>query len=143
MEERKADQDEERLRVVKMAAQIVREEIRAQVYDTNRYPTPAEIASGGQDLVPEALQVFVETVACKGKRGDSRALHRKCLAVEHSLIQITRPRSFISPIHFGLAVMFHKTEGRRYSTGHKYGITSLKNTLLAVIPLFLLAQQFQ
>ena len=113
-EQRVADPLQERLRVVQAAGQIVREDIKAMVYDTSRYPTPDEIAAGGQDLVPETLQSFINTVACEGKKGDREVLKRKCLAVEHQLIQITRPRSFLSLVHFGLSVLLHKSFGSRF-----------------------------
>ena len=99
---------------MRAAAQIVREDIKAQAYNTSRYPTPDEVAAGGPDLVPHTLQDFITTVACEGKKGDKEGLARKCLAVAHQLIQITRPRSLLSSVHFGLAVLLHKAFASRY-----------------------------
>lgn len=113
-EQRRTDETEERLRIVETAAEIVRQDICAEAYDTARYPTPAEVADGGQHSVPKTVQTFIEGVVCKGKKGNKEKLLRKCLALEHSLIAHTRPRSFMSPLHFGLAIMLHKFYASRY-----------------------------
>ncbi|XP_034250959.1 uncharacterized protein LOC117651244 [Thrips palmi] len=103
---------EERIRIVKAAAAIIREDIRAQPYDTSRYPTPDDLRGCGDNVIPPTLQTLVEDVVCKGRSGNMRRAKAVCRTLEEAIIAETRPRSFVSPMQVGLAVWLH----RRYAS---------------------------
>lgn len=66
---KKKDYHEERLRVIREAAAIIREDIRGVVYDKNNYPPSDEFVKDVEAAVPESLQVFLTTMITKDKRG--------------------------------------------------------------------------
>lgn len=99
--ERKSDENEERIRITKTAAEIVREDIRAQVYEVNNYPSPSTLHSSAVNQVPETLLCFLKEVIMKGKKTNSESLDKKCITIAHTIIAATRPRSFISSIMTG------------------------------------------
>lgn len=111
--ERKASLAEERLRVVQAAAQIILQDIRATVYDTDVYPTPdaLKMAEGGP--LPETLKYFLENViTTKAKRNHENAVKRKRCAIGEAVIAACRPRSFISPILLGVGIFAHLSGSR-------------------------------
>lgn len=107
------DIDTEKLRIVKMAATIIRNDIDHMIYDCSVYPSMDDITNGGTNLVPNTLRVFTETVT-KKKKKLSHDIECKRLAINHAVIAACRPRSFISPIHIGIAVHLHRRVGSRH-----------------------------
>ncbi|CAB3228080.1 unnamed protein product [Arctia plantaginis] len=103
--------EDERTRIVEMAAEIVLEDIRSKVYDMNYYET-LDINEGNlfKD-VPETLQVFFNVV-CKSNKEKSknnvRRMDKKVAKMSHCIITSVRPRSLLSPILLGLSSMIYK-----------------------------------
>ena len=60
------------------------------------------------ESVPPQLQILINEIALKDKRTNVEKYSRKCTAICHSLMSITRPRTFISPLQVGLGAMLHK-----------------------------------
>ncbi|XP_071642214.1 uncharacterized protein [Temnothorax longispinosus] len=103
----------ERLRIVRAAAAIVRDDIRKQFYDTRSYPSPHQFLDNAVDDVPESLQLFLSEVMLKGKRGNEESLERKKDSIAHAIISVTRPRSFLSSIQIGVGVFLHRKFGSK------------------------------
>lgn len=110
-EKRLKSKEDERTRIVEMAAEIVLEDIRSKVYDMNYYET-LDIDEGNlfKD-VPKTLQVFLNVV-CKSNKEKSknnvRRMDKKVATMSHCIITSVEPRSFLSPILLGLSSMIHK-----------------------------------
>lgn len=107
------NEQEERLRIVKTAAEIIVEDIRSQVYETEQYPPPDKFLEGNEELLPGTLRTFMETVVLNKKRGNHDIWKKKSTALAHSLVAAVRPRSFVSPVLVALAVFLYKKYGSR------------------------------
>ena len=59
-------EEDERLRIVKAAATIIREDIRTRPYNTTDYPDVTDFMKNSNDDVPETLHTFLGLVR-KGK----------------------------------------------------------------------------
>ena len=106
------DPAEERLRIVKTAAAIIREDIRSMAYITDAY-APADTAfDDTASVIPHTLNVFMDDVINKWKKGDDKG--RKRAVINHAIISATRPRSFLSMIQVGLALYIHRHVGSRH-----------------------------
>lgn len=112
-EKKSENEEEERRRIVRTAAEIIREDIRSRCYDTDMYPPLENLMEQSDALVPETLKLLVEGIIMKNKRANKIDLKRKCIAIEHSIISATRPRSFLSMVHVGLAVYLHRLYGSK------------------------------
>lgn len=108
--DRASNDEEERKRIVKIAATIIREDIRSVSYNTTEYPKLLDFIDEADTMVPDTLNTFLKTIILEGKKGKAEGLSKKCTAISHSIITATRPRSFMSPLQTGLAVyLFRKT----------------------------------
>ncbi|CAG9760299.1 unnamed protein product [Ceutorhynchus assimilis] len=101
---------DEKLRVVQKAAEIIREDIRAAVYDCSVYP-PAEKSSVLCNI-PKSLDTLLETIM-KLKNLENERHDMKKAAIGQAIISACRPRSFISPILLGIGVYVHREFGSR------------------------------
>lgn len=127
--EREKSEKDERLRIVKTAATIIREDIRTNPYNTTDYPDITEFMKNADDDVPETLHAFLELVVQKDKKSDKGKLEKKCTAIAHAIISATRPRSFLSCLLLGLAgYLFRKTGSRTIvNTVSNFGFCSAYN----------------
>lgn len=64
-EARNSQASDERLRIVKKAAEIIRQDIQSQVYDTTTYPPSDDFLKEANDIIPSSLQKFLEEVTMK------------------------------------------------------------------------------
>lgn len=111
--------NDERMRVVKAAAEIIREDIRSKVYSLDKYPSPDMFLSSVNEDIPDSLQLMLDTITSPVKirkeDGERKGKTRKKLqAIAHSLISATRPRSFTSPILLGVGTMLYRKYGSRH-----------------------------
>jgi hypothetical protein len=83
-----------------MNVSIIFDDIRQIVYDCDEYPTMEE-TEYGSTLIPCLLIGFLTNYI----RIDA-VTNRKCTAIVHSIILACRPRSFISPVFFAVAVYY-------------------------------------
>lgn len=58
-ENRSLSEEDERLRVVRAAAQIVLEDIRSQAYDMSEYPSSSYFLQNLERELPESLNIFL------------------------------------------------------------------------------------
>lgn len=113
------DREEERKRIVDMAAKIIMEDISTMAYDTRYYELLNENNEDSwfRDLVPESLQSFLEHIICSNKDKHAKSFgkwKRRVATMAHSLISSARPRSFLSPILLGLSSYLHRRTASRY-----------------------------
>ena len=97
-----------------MAANIIRDDIRMQVYNLNEYSIMEETYDG-LSVVPESLEKFLHA-ALKPKVGNCSnpdIVNRRCTAIAHSIISACRPRSFVSPILLAISVYIHRKYASR------------------------------
>lgn len=90
------DENEERLRVIKAAAMIIKQDIQSRVYDTSHYPPSGTFLNDAEQVIPESLKVFLDSLLTK--KGDDKKIIKKKISLAHAIISIIRPRSFISSV---------------------------------------------
>lgn len=105
--DRQSDEETERLRVVRAAANIVLEDIRSAVFETSFYPSPSYFLNDVSNDVPNTLKIFIKTIVTKYKNIPDN-LDNKVTAIAHSIIAAARPRSFKSPLLLGIASLIHQ-----------------------------------
>lgn len=104
---RHSDPQEERLRIVRAAADILREDIRSQVYETSQYPPLDDFLSDVESVIPTSLLYFFESLILKNKLGALDKWKKKCVALSHAVIAAVRPRSFLSSLLLGLSTFIY------------------------------------
>ncbi|KAK7111652.1 hypothetical protein V1264_011253 [Littorina saxatilis] len=105
------DDESEKLKLVKAAAALIKNEIKAASATTNKeYPTSEDISSGAYnlDFVPQSLQLFLRLIFSE-KDADN-----KIASVGQAIVQAARPRVVIAPLQIGLGVQMHHHFGSRY-----------------------------
>lgn len=65
MKIKKQNKNEERFRIFKAAAAIIRDDIRSVVVDNDYYPPPSQMFENVDQDIPESLTHFVEKVSLK------------------------------------------------------------------------------
>lgn len=58
--ERATSEEEEKFRIVKLAARIIRDDIRSRMYNVEEYPAPDDFLNDTESVVPETLNCFME-----------------------------------------------------------------------------------
>ena len=109
--ERLHSEEKERLRIVRTAAAIIKEDIKSKVYDSCNYPSPEGLFNDVENNVPDSLHVLLHELLEKGGKVYIDNKHRVCTAIAHSVLQAVRPRTFVSPILLGVAVYVHRKFG--------------------------------
>ncbi|KAK7111326.1 hypothetical protein V1264_010980 [Littorina saxatilis] len=105
------DDESEKLKLVKAAAALIKNEIKAASATTNKeYPTSEDISSGAYnlDFVLQSLQLFLRLIFSE-KDADN-----KIASVGQAIVQAARPRVVIAPLQIGLGVQMHHHFGSRY-----------------------------
>lgn len=103
-EQKNADEHQERLRIIKAAAAIIREDIRTQIYDTLSYPSSDNFLKDVNNCISESLDTLLKNIIVKRRKCQPKQLQRKCTSIAHAIISATRPRSFISPLQLSVAI---------------------------------------
>uniref|UniRef100_A0A6P7H4G6 Uncharacterized protein LOC114345966 n=1 Tax=Diabrotica virgifera virgifera TaxID=50390 RepID=A0A6P7H4G6_DIAVI len=109
---RKANREEERLRIVQEAANIVLEDIRLQRHDLSKYDVPTSITSDIFSDLPLTLKEFVKIVVVTHKQSTKenglQKWYNQAATIGHILMSAARPRAFVSKILLGLSVLIHR-----------------------------------
>jgi len=95
-----------------MAASIIRDDIRTNVYNCTEYPT-MERTNDGKSLVPESISRFLHGIIKSNALKENKSVDRRCTAISHAIIAACRPRSFVSPILLAIAVYIHRKYASR------------------------------
>ncbi len=105
--DRYKNMEDEKNRIIEMAASIIRDDIRLTVYPCDTYPAPNSVEHC-QELVPTSLLCFLGGVLNSKKDGESVITDRRSTAIAHAIIASCWPRSFISPLLLAVAVYIHR-----------------------------------
>lgn len=103
-----SDPEAERRRIIGTSAEILRQDIRTEICETDFYPPSTSLFDDLNKSIPDSLMFFVEELLLKNKKGKSEPLKRICTTVCHIIMAALRPRSFRSPLQLGLTVYFHR-----------------------------------
>lgn len=107
------DEKEKRVKILKAAAAIVREDIQSCVFDNTMYPPPGRMFENVNNDIPKSLSYFLEQVILKNKRHNLDHLKLVCTNISHCIMTAVRPRSFQSKLQLGLSVFFHRRFGSK------------------------------
>ena len=88
-------------RIIDMAATIINDEIRSTLYDLTKYPKFSNM--GNDALTPKSLKRLQDGIVKTKAKVKPQTVERKKIAIAHSVISATRPRSFVSPILLGIS----------------------------------------
>lgn len=112
-DERMKSEEEEELRIMKKAGEIVRKHVESAVYENTSYPSASCFFDDVHEFIPKPLQVFMEIVTSKRNQNQNNALKRKTDVLSHCLIALVKPRSFMSPIMLGIGSYIHQNIGSK------------------------------
>ena len=87
--------------IIDMAATIINDEIRSTVYDLTKYPKFSDM--GNDTLTPKSLKRLLDGIVKTKAKVKSQTVEHKKIAIAHSVISATRPRSFVLPILLGIS----------------------------------------
>ena len=98
-----ADDEQEKERIIKAAAKLIKTEIKNMDVPNNHYPTTDQFSSvqAAVSFVPELLQTFLKDLIT------AKDIQLKLASLGQALIQAARPRSILAPLQLGLAVQLH------------------------------------
>ncbi|KAK3927182.1 Protein asteroid-like protein 1 [Frankliniella fusca] len=106
--DRKRNEGDERLRIVKLASQIILEDIRKSNCRTDQYNAPKDVAGN----LPCSLKLLLETLITTKARS-CEAVQRKRDALGQALMYAARPKSYIPPLLCALTTDLHSRLGCR------------------------------
>lgn len=104
------NRDADPIKIVKAAAEIIRNDIKSKVYNITEYVVDKDNVAG-ENIVPESLQIFMNNVM--PQRYCTKSKERKKEAIAQSIISAVRPRSFIPPLLLNLGVYMHRHYGSK------------------------------
>lgn len=117
------DKREEKLRVIREAGALIREDIRSKLYPMDEYPATTNFMEGAEDDVPESLMVLLEEIVLPSKRKSSIPDWKKTVvAIAHAILKAARPRCFLSKVLLAVGCYLKK----------KFGSKLLIDTLSAI-----------
>ena len=104
---RKQNPEEEAERIIKLAAKLILGDIRAAEFDCTRYPSTEEISDieHGLQWLPRYLKQFLKGIVKSGLRQ---------VSIGQAIVQSTRPRPYLSPVLFGVAVELDHLFGSKW-----------------------------
>jgi len=105
------NEQEERLKIIESAAAIIREDIRSLIKYNSEYPPMNEIFNNLDNDVPHSLQLFLEQVILKLRKGKLESIKLKCPSISHAIVAAARPRTFMSRLQLGLSTFLHRRFG--------------------------------
>lgn len=103
---------DEKIRIVQMAANIIRQDIQSQVYSKETYP-PSEDFLKNPGSVANSLTVFLETLLKNKRNRRVSETKRKSVALGNAITAIVRPRSFVSPLLASISLLLYRKFGSR------------------------------
>ena len=103
--------EEEKLRIIQTAEQLIRDEIKSvkEVYVGENYISVNSMTfSNIKVFFPSSLKRFLSCLIT------NEVQSTKILAIGHSILQVTFPRTLIMPLQIGLAVHLHDHFSSKY-----------------------------
>ena len=99
-------------KIIKIAAALIRKEIRKTNYNLENYGSPENLKNDIKESIPPLLASFLNVLTNENK-SDTPILERRKDSIAHALISMCKPRSFISPLLLSLGVYIHKKYASR------------------------------
>ncbi|KAE8737145.1 hypothetical protein FOCC_FOCC017394 [Frankliniella occidentalis] len=106
--DRQNDEGDERLRIVKLAAQIILEDIRKFLCNNDEYNAPKDVSG----RLPRSLELLLE-ILITTKARSSEVVKRKRDALGQALMYAVRPKSYTPPLLCAIATDLHSRLGCR------------------------------
>ena len=105
----KSSLDDDKIEIIQCAAKLIKSEISSLEVDKEYYLSAECIASDEDNLsfVPKGLRTLLQSLLSDTKS------NLKVSSIGQSIMQATRPRSFLPPLQLGLAVQLHHSYGSR------------------------------
>ena len=97
------DTEEEKSIIIDMAAAIIRDSIRSKTYDMDQYPDMRCLDIQGD--VPCEVDRFMKGVIKTKSKAIDNVMHRRIIAISHSMISACRLRSYISRVMLALSIL--------------------------------------
>ena len=109
--ERKKRKEETKEDIINAAAKIIKADLRELEKPNATYPTTDEIndMERNKQWVPESLQILLRFLVPSTL---------KQVSIGQCITQVSRPRTIICPIHFGLGVQLEKSFGSKWLVNH-------------------------
>ncbi|KAK3916607.1 CaM kinase-like vesicle-associated protein [Frankliniella fusca] len=102
------NEQDERIRIVQKAAEIVSSDIRKIIHDREHFPD----IDSNTSCVPESLTKFLHAVTASRKTNTEK-IAKTCEVFAHFIISAARPYSFLSPIMLALGIWVHRKVGSK------------------------------
>ncbi|KAJ8884191.1 hypothetical protein PR048_016048 [Dryococelus australis] len=93
---REKNDNNERMKIVRSAADIIRQDIQSHIYDSHMYPPSDDFVKNVDCLPPTLLTFLQEVINKKTKRVEETS--EKCIAIAHAITSAVRPRAFLSSV---------------------------------------------
>jgi hypothetical protein len=105
--EREKSAEDDSVRIVRTAAMLIKSQIRDTPYNTEVYPNNDTITNRqhAKNWMPNLLQEFLHGITSN---------ELKQIAIGHSIVQASRPRSVISPVLFSIGVSLDHVFGSKW-----------------------------
>ena len=120
-----ADVEVEKMRMIKAAADIIRNDVKQQDSNLMFYPTVEDIENSSHLAPPTLLHFLENLIPCK-------VSSLKISSIAQAIIQNVRPRSIITPVQLSLTVILHRHFESRYLIDilHKFGLCASYSEVL-------------
>ena len=116
------DPKAEEMRVVKAAADLIKNDIKCMTSSRETYPIPEDTSSieKNTDFVPQSLRLLLQTIFSE------KEAELKIASIGQSIVQAARPRVLIAPLQIGLAIQMHHHFGSKFliDSLHSSGFSS-------------------
>ena len=113
--------ESEAIRIIETAAKLIKNDIKGIQTSSEYYPSKNDLEQDAiLEYVPKTLLIFLRKIFA-GKDNDL-----KLASVGQAIMQAARPRVFLAPLQFGLAVEMHDQFGSRFliDTLNEHGFSS-------------------
>lgn len=78
---KKDNPEAERRRILGTAAEILRQDVRTTICETDFYPSSTNLLDNINEYIPESLIFFVEELLLKNKKGKVEPMKRICTII--------------------------------------------------------------
>ena len=116
------DPKAEEMRVVKAAADLIKNDIKCMTSSRETYPIPEDTSSieKNTEFVPQSLRLLLQTIFSE------KEAELKIASIGQSIVQAARPRVLIAPLQIGLAIQMHHHFGSKFliDSLHSSGFSS-------------------
>ena len=116
--QRDRDSEKDKLRIIKAAARLIKDDIKGMKASYSNYPVMNDLKSEtSMNFLPESLRVLLTDIFV------GKDVQFKVSSIGQAVMQAARPRVLLAPLQFGLGVQLHHHFASRFliDTLHKHG----------------------